>query len=162
MSACARFRESGKAEVASVEVAGVPVVLVKPLTFMNLSGQAVAPLLRKHGGEVGDLIVVHDDLDIAAGLVKLKRGGGAAGHNGLRSLIADLGSAEFVRVRIGVGRPPPGVDGADYVLSRPPPDIGAAVSRGAEDAATAVRDLFTEGVDKAMTRWNARKAGAPA
>src|SRR4030067_2518518 len=97
-----------------------------PTPFMNLSGDAVAPLYRKHADGPGDLVVIHDDLDLAAGTVRLKRGGGTGGHNGLRSLRERLGTADFLRVRVGIGRPSAGVDPADYVLTPPVPALRGA------------------------------------
>lgn len=157
-----RLAVRGDSEVGSGEIEGEPVLLARPLTYMNRSGEAVAPLLRRAGRPPGDLIVVHDDLDLPPGRVRLKRGGGTGGHNGLRSLLAALGTADFVRVRVGIGRPPEGVDAADYVLSRVPPDIAPAFEGGVAGAASAVRDLLRYGFEKAATRWNARRPPPPA
>ena len=95
---------------------GERLLLLKPQTFMNLSGRSVNPALHFHRLSLQDLIVIHDDLDIPFGRVKLKDGGGHAGHNGLRSLMQELGGGQFARIRVGVGRPLHG-DAADYVLS---------------------------------------------
>ena len=95
---------------------GTRLLFLKPQTFMNLSGRSVNPALHFHRLSLQDLIVIHDDLDIPFGQVKLKEGGGHAGHNGLRSLMQELGGGQFMRVRLGVGRPTHG-DAADYVLS---------------------------------------------
>src|SRR5664279_3561335 len=95
---------------------GERLLLLKPQTFMNLSGRSVAQALNFHKLSLQDLIVIHDDLDIPYGRVKLKEGGGHAGHNGLRSLLQELGSGQFLRVRVGIGRPLH-EDAADYVLS---------------------------------------------
>lgn len=92
-------------------------LVLRPGTFMNDSGTAVSPVMKHYGLEPGRLVVVHDDIDIPLGDVRLKRGGGTAGHRGLESLVRALGSDHFSRVRIGVGRPPERVDAADYVLS---------------------------------------------
>ena len=152
----ARWRESGGAAKADCDLSGRPVLLVKPLTFMNLSGLATAPLYRKRAEGPPDLAVIHDDIDLPVGAVRLKRGGGAGGHNGLKSLIAELGTADFLRIRIGVGRPPAGVDPADYVLL--PPDFAekAIFEEAINAAAVAVGDIARLGFDKAMTRWNAK------
>jgi len=150
----------GEAETGAGVAEGVPVLLVRPLTYMNRSGEAVAPLARARGCSPEELVVVHDDLDLPAGGVRLKRGGGTGGHNGLRSLVETLGSAEFLRVRVGIGRPPPGADPADYVLSPPPPEVGDAFEAGVADAAAAVGDLLREGFERAATRWNARRRPA--
>lgn len=121
------------------------VTLLKPTTFMNNSGSAVADY------RPDDLIVVHDDLDLEAGTVRVKVGGGAGGHNGLRSIVGRLGN-EFVRVRIGIGRPPVGVTVTDYVLSR----MDSAVKDAIPTAADAVEFVVENGPEAAMNRFNAR------
>ena len=135
---------------------GRQVVLVKPMTFMNLSGDAVAPLYRKHADGPEDLVVLHDDLDLPVGAVRLKRGGGTGGHNGLRSLKERLGTADFLRIRVGIGRPPAGVDPADYVLTPPAPGLRGAFDAAVIAAGEAFADIARLGFDKAMTRWNAK------
>ena len=119
--------------------------LLKPTTFMNNSGSALA------GYNASDLIVVHDDLDLEAGTVRVKVGGGAGGHNGLRSIIQNLGP-DFVRVRIGIGRPPVGMTVTDYVLSR----MDAVVRDALPKAADAVEAVVEEGPEAAMNRFNVR------
>jgi PTH1 family peptidyl-tRNA hydrolase len=126
------------------------------MTFMNVSGDAVAPLYRKHADGPGDLVVLHDDLDLPAGAVRLKRGGGTGGHNGLRSLKERLGTADFLRIRVGIGRPPEGVDPADYVLTPPAPELRGAFDAAVAAAGEAFADIARLGFDKAMTRWNAK------
>ena len=131
-------------------------LLVKPLTFMNCSGLAVAPLFRKRAEGPGDLVVVHDDLDLPPGTVRLKRGGGTGGHNGLKSLGAELGTLDFLRIRVGIGRPPAGMDPADFVLTPPEPASREAFERAVAAAAEAAGDIARLGFDKAMTRWNVK------
>lgn len=128
---------------------------------MNLSGAAVAPVYRRFAGSPRDLIVVHDDLDIATGLVRLKDGGGTAGHNGLRSLQEHLGTRDFLRARIGIGRPPEGVDPADFVLSPVPDASRSLFDSGVAAAEEAVLDVVRDGFDKAMTRCNASRLPPP-
>ena len=123
---------------------------------MNLSGVAVAHLFRKHADGPGDLVVVHDDLDLQPGSVRLKRGGGTGGHNGLRSLREALGTPEFLRIRIGIGRPPEGVDPADYVLTAPAPSARARFEAAVAAGCEAAEDIARIGFEKAMTRWNTR------
>ncbi|MCL1926646.1 MAG: aminoacyl-tRNA hydrolase [Syntrophorhabdaceae bacterium] len=156
----AQWRISGDAARTDCDLEGRRVVLVKPLTFMNLSGFAVAPLFRKRAEEPEDLVVVHDDLDLSAGTVRLKRGGGAGGHNGLKSLSVELGTTDFLRIRIGIGRPSAGMDPADYVLA--PPDAAARIifEEAVAAAVKAAGDIAGLGFDKAMTRWN-MKARTP-
>jgi PTH1 family peptidyl-tRNA hydrolase len=139
------WRKRKKAEAAPISIGLANTTLLKPTTFMNNSGSAVSD----HGPE--DLVVVHDDLDLEAGTVRVKVGGGAGGHNGLRSIIGRLGN-EFVRVRIGIGRPPPGVGVTDYVLSR----MDSAVKEAVPTAADAVEFLLEHGPEAAMNRFNVR------
>jgi PTH1 family peptidyl-tRNA hydrolase len=139
------WRKKKKAEAAPVSLGPKNVTLLKPTTFMNNSSSALA------GYRAGDLIVVHDDLDLEAGTVRVKVGGGAGGHNGLRSIIQNLGP-EFVRVRIGIGRPPVGMTVTDYVLSRMDAVVRDAVPR----AADAVEAVLQEGPEAAMNRFNVR------
>ena len=125
---------------------------------MNLNGRAVAPLYDRFAASPADLLILHDDLDLALGVVRLKRGGGTGGHNGLRSVQEELGTREFLRVRIGIGRPPEGVDPADFVLRPVPGESRDRFQGGVSSAREAVADILREGFDKAMTRWNARQA----
>ena len=126
------------------------------MTFMNHSGLAVAPLFRKRTEGPEDLVVVHDDLDLPAGAVRLKRGGGTGGHNGLKSLGEELGTLAFLRIRVGIGRPPAGIDPADYVLTPPDPASRDAFEEAVAAAAEAAGDIARLGFDKAMTRWNVK------
>jgi peptidyl-tRNA hydrolase, PTH1 family len=139
------WRKKKKAEAAPVSFGFKKAMLLKPTTFMNISGSALA------GYKADDLIVVHDDLDLEAGTVRVKVGGGAGGHNGLRSIIQNLGP-EFARVRIGIGRPPVGITVTDYVLSRMDAVVRDAVPR----AADAVESVLEEGPEAAMNRFNVR------
>ncbi len=139
------WRSKKKAETAPVGFGLENVTLLKPTTFMNNSGSALA------GYKADDLIVVHDDLDLEAGTVRVKVGGGAGGHNGLRSIIQNKGN-EFVRVRIGIGRPPVGVTVTDYVLSR----MDSAVKEAIPTAADAVEFVVEHGPEAAMNHYNVR------
>ncbi len=140
------WRKRKKAEEAPVSVGPTDATLLKPTTFMNNSGSAVSD----HKPE--NLIVVHDDLDLEAGTVRVKVGGGAGGHNGLRSIIGRLGN-DFVRVRIGIGRPPAGMGVTDYVLSR----MDSAVKDAIPTAADAVEFVLEQGPEAAMNRFNTRR-----
>jgi PTH1 family peptidyl-tRNA hydrolase len=139
------WRKKKKAESAPVSLGLKDATLLKPTTFMNNSGSAISDYRPE------DLIVVHDDLDLVAGTVRVKVGGGAGGHNGLRSIIQNMGS-EFVRVRIGIGRPPAGVTVTDYVLSR----MDSEVRETIPTAADAVEFVIEEGPEAAMNRFNVR------
>ncbi len=127
-----QYRENKKyrALLAEAEIANEKHYFMLPLTYMNLSGEAVAPFVRDKKIPLNDIIVLHDEIDLPPGEVKFKDGGGHRGHNGLRSIIALLGSNTFKRVRIGVGRPEDNHFAvADYVLSRPPADWQWPVER---------------------------------
>ena len=141
------WRRKKKAETADVSVGPKNVTLMKPTTFMNLSGSALA------GRRADGLILVHDDLDLDPGTVRVKVGGGAGGHNGLRSAIQNVGP-DFVRVRIGIGRPPEGarMTVTDFVLGRMDSTVKDALPR----AADAVEAVLEEGAEAAMNRFNVR------
>ena len=142
-------------DLAEGLLAGAPTLLVKPRTFMNLSGTSLAPLSRFHRASPERMVVVHDDVDLEPGRLKVKAGGGDGGHNGLRSLSESLGTGDYLRVRFGVGRPASG-EVADHVLS----DFDAAelegVQRGIARAADAVTAILRNGPRDAMNRFNAR------
>ncbi len=131
-------------------------ILAKPQTYMNESGRAVAAILRDVCAAPADLIVIHDELDLPLGSVRIKLGGGHAGHNGLRSIIEHIGSADFIRVRVGVGRPGGGVDAADYVLSPFEPEERDAAEKSIALALEAVKALLALGATKAMNIFNMR------
>jgi peptidyl-tRNA hydrolase, PTH1 family len=145
-----------RALVGEIRIGDRRVVLAIPTTYMNESGAAAPALLRRYRVvDLSRLVVVHDELDLPPGRIKLKLGGGAAGHNGLRSLRQHLHSADFVRVRVGIGKPPSAGRGADYVLRRAPKAERALLEASVETAADAVELLVTEGLEAAMTRYNA-------
>lgn len=121
---------------------------------MNLSGESVGPALGFFKLATQQVIVLHDELDLPLGKLKMKKGGGHGGHNGLRSLKKHLPDDGFVRIRIGIGRPPPQWDSADYVLSKFNRDEWTEVDRVVNDAADAVEAIFKDGVGKAMGRFN--------
>jgi PTH1 family peptidyl-tRNA hydrolase len=129
--------------------------LLKPQTFMNLSGHSVAAALRFHKLPLSDLIVIHDELDIPFGRIKLKQGGGHGGHNGLRSLMQELGSGDFTRVRVGIGRPDRG-DASDYVLSPFSKDDQSALAPLLDGVVDCLQLLVTEGLPKAMSIYHHR------
>ena len=133
-------------------------ILAFPLTFMNESGQAVAKLIRRHGFAFTDsfpeLIVVHDELDLPPGTVRVKFGGGLGGHNGLRSITNRIGTQDYTRVRIGVGKPTSKEHGANHVLSRVPPAERTTLDVAVQVAADAVEKIVLDGVDAAMNRFN--------
>lgn len=149
------FRFKGRTARGNIE--GHKVFLIKPRTFMNLSGQSINACL--YGLKVGPekLVVVHDDIDLSIGSIRVKRKGGSGGQRGIKSIIEALGTDEFVRVRIGVGKPPPHIDPADYVLSAFTKEekdlVKSAIGQGAEAALSVV----VEGVDQAMNKFNSKQ-----
>lgn len=140
------------------ELAGQPVALLKPQTYMNLSGDSVQPASSFLKVATADVVVVHDELDLPWGDVRLKVGGGHAGNNGIRSIIQRLGSPDFVRVRVGIGKPPPGFrgQGADWVLSGFDGVERAELPDVVEAAIAAVRSVATDGIAAAMNRVNTK------
>ncbi len=145
-----------KAHLGRCEIGGHKVILGQPQTYMNLSGEAVAPLLGYFKIEPARLIVIHDELDLPAGAVRVKRGGGHAGNNGIRSIIDALGHGGFVRVRIGIGRPPAGHDAIGYVLQPLKPEELEVFDSAIERAADAAEEIIQSGVERAMNKFNQR------
>lgn len=145
------------AEIAEAAAGGEKVWVMKPQTFMNHSGEAVGPAVRFLKLPAGDVVVVHDDLELPPFRVQVKVGGGHGGHNGLKSLNAHLGTPEYVRVRVGVGRPPPAMDPADWVLGRWPKGEEAALSEAVTWATQAARAAAEQGAVMAMNEFNRRK-----
>jgi PTH1 family peptidyl-tRNA hydrolase len=154
----ARLRKGKeRAMAAEVIVAGKRIALAIPLTYMNLSGEAVAPLVRRHGiTDPHHLVIVHDELDLPVGKLKLKVGGGLAGNNGLKSIRAHLHTDDFVRVRIGIGKPPGKAHGADHVLKRPSKTDRQELDVIIHEAADAVELIVLDGPAAAMNRYNTR------
>ncbi len=141
-------------------IAGEEVILALPTTFMNLSGEAARLLLDYHGLGVGDLVVVHDEADLPPGTVRIKQGGGLAGHKGLVSIAGRLGSRDFARVRVGIGRPPAGGEElVSWVLGRPAPGEREELEIGVRLAADAVESILAHGIEEAMGTFNRRSPG---
>ena len=149
-------RAVGRARSAEARLGAKLVVLAVPSTYMNDSGQDVAPLVRRYLDDVARLVVVHDELDLPTGTVRLKEGGGIAGHNGLRSVKAHLHTTDFARVRLGIGKPPGRQAGADYVLRRPGKAERTELDVAVETAADAVDAIAADGLAAAMNRYNTR------
>ena len=148
------FRSKFNGQLAEVRLDGLRLALLKPETYMNVSGKSVAAARKFFKVAPAQLLVVHDDVDLAAGRLQARLGGGLAGHNGLRSIASSLGSQDFLRLRIGVGRPERGDPRpvADYVLSEfePEIDVEALVTRSAD----AVESLARDGLDATQSRYN--------
>ena len=141
---------------ARVNLAHGPVWLLQPMTFMNLSGKSVAALARFFKIAPGEILVAHDDLDLLPGHVKLKLGGSHAGHNGLKDIQAQLGSADFWRLRLGIGHPGVKAEVVDYVLRKPPAEQREAIDKSIEQSVSAL-DLLLEGdMERAMMKIHAK------
>jgi len=150
-----RLRRTPQLALADeVRVAGKRLVLAIPNTYMNLSGEAVRPLVLRHGiDDMSKLLIIHDELDMPAGRVQVKLGGGLAGHNGLKSVKAHLGTQDFARIRIGIDRPEHGHI-ADWVLKRPGKADREAIDDAVILAVDAAETVLTHGVETAMQRFN--------
>jgi PTH1 family peptidyl-tRNA hydrolase len=149
-------RGKERALVAEARIDGKLLALAFPQTFVNLSGESAARLVRRYGveGDMSRVVVIHDELDLPPGRVKIKEGGGTAGHNGLESIRAHLHSGAFIRVRIGIGKPPGRQEGADFVLKRTGKADRTQLDVAVVEAAEAVELIFTEGLTTAMNRVN--------
>jgi PTH1 family peptidyl-tRNA hydrolase len=148
------FRSKFNGQLAEVRLDGLRLALLKPETYMNISGKSVAAAGKFFKVDAADLLIVHDDVDLATGRLQARLGGGLAGHNGLRSIASSLGTKDFLRLRIGVGRPERGDRRpvADYVLSEfePELDVEALVARSAD----AVESLARDGLEATQARYN--------
>ena len=149
------WKDEAGARVGLVRFGDDDLLLVKPQAYMNLSGKAVARLAASYEVDIADIIVIHDDLDLPEESLRIKRGGGHGGHNGLRSLVDSLGTGEFCRVKVGIGRPPGRQDPAAYVLEPMRPVAAEQVASLVPHAAQAVIHILEHGVDSAMREYNA-------
>ena len=155
-------KKQGKARIGVGEVAGGRVVLARPQTFMNLSGESVSRLVKRFGINLGDLLVIHDDLDLPVGKMRIRKGGGSGGHKGIESIISSLGSQDFLRLRVGIGRPymsegaleTSEADIIAYVLSDFTPDQKQIITVVIPKVNEAIGYLLTEGLTAAMNRYN--------
>ncbi len=138
------------------KVAGKNILLAMPQTYMNLSGNAVRELLAYFKIDKSNLIVIHDDLDLPFGTIRLKTGGGDAGHKGLNSIITGLGSADFMRVRIGIGKPSGRQPVEDYVLQKFHPDESAMLQQVIRSASEATADILKIGMQQAMVKYHTK------
>ena len=136
------------------DVSHEKMIISKPLSYMNTSGGPVANLVKFYGVEPANLIVIHDELDIPAETVRIKFGGGHAGHNGLRDIISALGSNDFIRVRVGIGRPPGSQDTADFVLKNFSSTEKKELPTTLEIAADAVEAIIKDGLSEAQMRFH--------
>lgn len=147
-----------KAVIGKGMVAGQKVILVKPVTYMNLSGESIRSVIDFYkADEKSELIVISDDISLDVGQIRIRKRGSAGGHNGLKNIILHLGHDSFIRVRMGVGDKPPKLDLADYVLDHFLPEEREAVRESVRNAALAIETVIAEGPDSAMNKYNTRK-----
>ncbi len=146
-----RYEKRFDAEICRIQLSDNDVWLIKPQSYMNLSGGPVRGVLEYYRLAVSDLLVAHDEIDLPPGTVRLKKGGGHGGHNGLRDIIKHAGS-DFMRLRIGVGHPGHKDLVTDYVLKRASAEVEQAMRRNTDDAADVVPTLVEDGIEAAMTR----------
>jgi PTH1 family peptidyl-tRNA hydrolase len=156
LGAALAFDRSYHGVVARVNRPAGPLWLLQPMTYMNLSGKSVAPLARFFKIEPAEILVVHDELDLPPGQMKLKQGGGAAGHNGLKDILAQLGSPDFWRLRIGIGHPGLRSEVADWVLRRPPIEDRLAIDQCVTDSIQALPLLMEAAMDRATMKIHAK------
>jgi len=154
------IRKQGQARIGSGEVAGSQVVLAKPQTYMNLSGQSVSRLVKRFKINLSDLLIIHDDLDLPLGKIRIRYGGGSGGHKGIGSVINELGSQDFLRLRVGIGRPITSFseisedDIIAYVLSDLAPEEKQVIDKVVPRVGEAILCLLTESPTIAMNRYN--------
>ena len=153
-------RPEAKARVGLGRLAGHDVVLAKPQTYMNLSGVSLRLLLEKYEIDVADMIVLVDDVDLPWGSIRIRERGSAGTHNGLKSIVDSLGTQEFTRIRLGVGPEKVWGDLSDYVLGPMGSEEREVAARMANDAVEAVESILTEGIGKAMSRFNRKVSNA--
>lgn len=151
------WRERSEALVAETRIGTEKVLLVKPLTYMNESGRAIGPLMRFYKLDSEDLIVAHDDMDIPAGTIRIRKKGSAGGHNGIKSILAHVGDEKFARVRIGIGRPLPGWTVVNHVLAPFTADDAPKIASAIDYLLPAVECIVNDDVDMAMNKYNSKK-----
>jgi PTH1 family peptidyl-tRNA hydrolase len=147
-------REEEEALVGRGEIAGQEVLLAKPLTYMNRSGEAVRGLVRRYGVQPQEVLVIYDDVDLPVGTIRIRPRGSSGGHHGMASVLEALGTSEIPRVRVGIGRPRG--EAAEYVLSRFSSEERPLIEEAMERAADAVEAILREGMEAAMNRYNRR------
>jgi len=157
----AKFAESGFFDIAEGVISAggdnVPMVLVRPGTYMNASGLAVAEAVSRYRFTVSELLIIHDDMDLPFGKIRLKRGGSSGGHRGIESIISHLGTGEFMRLKVGIGRPPEGDDVIDHVLQPFSPQELTYLADIIGLAADAAIQVFAKGIEAAMSEYNGRE-----
>ena len=158
MHSIAKRSQKYHAEIARTTIAGKPVLLALPQTFMNESGRAVREMIRGENILVRNMIVVYDDVDLPVGTIRVRQGGSAGGHHGIESILAHLGTPDFLRVRIGIGREEDRGDITQYVLEKIPKGEFPLITDAIRDAVQAIEVLVTDGIDAAMNRYNRKSS----
>ena len=145
-------KKAFKCLMARCGFGGCQVLLVKPQTFMNLSGDSIAPVVRYHNAALSDLIVIHDDIDLPVGRMRIRKGGSGGGHNGIRSIVERLGSCDFLRIKLGVGKDKSNV--VAHVLGRFAPEVRGTMDRVVAASVDAAAKLLADGAGSAMNEFN--------
>ena len=146
-----------KALIGKGMIEGNKVILVKPQTYMNLSGESIRSVMDYYKTEPSEFIVIYDDISLDVGRLRIRKKGSAGGHNGIKNIIAHLGTQEFPRIKVGIGNKPEGWDLADYVLSKYSKAEQEALKEASDDVIGAVRLMIMDDIDAAMNRYNAKK-----
>lgn len=151
------WRDKFDALIAKTRIGTEPVLLVKPQTYMNDSGRAIAPIMHFYKLPAEDLIVAHDDMDIPAGVIRIRKKGSSGGHNGIKSILAHLGDEHFSRLRIGIGRPLPGWSVVNHVLAPFTTEDAPKIRAAIQSLIPAVECIVNDDIDKAMNLYNPKK-----
>lgn len=151
------WKDKFNAKIAEGRIGTEKILLVKPQTYMNNSGEAVGPLMRWYKVAPEDIFVAHDDMDIPAGTIRIRKKGSSGGHNGIKSLIAHIGSENFARIRLGIGRPLAGWTVVNHVLAPFPAEDKVEVDKAIKYLIPAIECMVTDSVDKAMNKYNPKK-----
>lgn len=146
-----------KALIGKGVIEGQKVILAKPLTYMNLSGESIREIADYYKVEAEDILIIFDDISLDVGQLRIRKKGSAGGHNGIKSIISHLGTTEFPRIKVGVGEKPKGWDLADYVLGKFTGEDAKRIDEAAAAASDAVKIILTEDIDAAMNKYNAKK-----
>ena len=135
-------------------IEGQKVILLKPQTYMNLSGESIKECVDFYKIDLDKILVIYDDMDVKPGTIKIRKKGSSAGHNGIKSIISELGTEEFARIRIGIGKPEEKYDKINYVIGQIPEEENKLLQEGVEKAKDAVIEILKNGIDKAMNKFN--------
>lgn len=150
--AITKSKFKGLYETAIIQ--GKKVILLKPQTYMNLSGESIKEICEFYNIELKDIIVIYDDIDIEKGKIKLRKKGGPGSHNGMKSVVQELGTTEFPRVRVGIGQPEFKNDMINYVIGKVPDEEQKILAEGVKKASEAVEEIIKNGIDIAMNKFN--------